>query len=159
MNLIISLSLSACFSFATEYLPTILRAVDADKRQALLDSGKVTRIHDNILSQLRSLVIIRYPQKPELATASWKDGLPKEVIEILKVEPGDYKTEDDVQQRFGRFVFYPWSGELIHLLPQKLFRELRLSNNRYLISEPEQDSLSKLNIGVVGVASGMNSWI
>ncbi|MGH8625881.1 MAG: hypothetical protein ACREYC_11630 [Gammaproteobacteria bacterium] len=39
---------------------------------------------------------------------------------------------------FGRWVFHPWSGRLVHVVPEPVHRELRLDRNRYKITAAEQ---------------------
>ena len=55
---------------------------------------------------------------------------------------------------FGRWVFYPWSGRLIHVLPKPLHRELRLDRNRYKIATTEQVQLLSLRVAVAGLSVG-----
>lgn len=55
---------------------------------------------------------------------------------------------------YGRWVLYPWSHRLVHVLPEDEFRELRTSTNRNKISAEEQGKLSRAAIGIVGLSSG-----
>jgi hypothetical protein len=53
-----------------------------------------------------------------------------------------------------RWVYYPWSGELVRLLPPQAFRELRHSRNLYKLTAAEQAQLGAMTIGIVGLSSG-----
>ena len=56
--------------------------------------------------------------------------------------PAKTLTEDEIagrigaelaghdRRKYGRWVYYPWSGRIIHLLPPDAFREVRLDRNR-----------------------------
>src|SRR5262249_731915 len=55
---------------------------------------------------------------------------------------------------YGRWVYYPWSGRLVHLLPPAEFRQLRLDRNRNKITRDEQARLARLTVGVVGLSVG-----
>lgn len=53
-----------------------------------------------------------------------------------------------------RWAYYPWRRCLVHLLGPAAFNRLRLDRNRNLISADEQQRLSRLKIGVVGLSVG-----
>ncbi|NNC83585.1 MAG: Rv1355c family protein [Flavobacteriales bacterium] len=55
---------------------------------------------------------------------------------------------------YGCWVFYPWSGRLVHLLPEDEFKQLRTDRNQYKITEEEQRSLSDKKIGLIGLSVG-----
>lgn len=92
-----------------------------------------------------------------MSTCSWREKIPSEVLQIIEScsQKEEIVTEDDAKQKFGKYVFYSWSGALVRVLPKPLFQQLRLSNNRYLITEIEEESLSELSIGIVGLGSGI----
>ncbi|MCA9494886.1 MAG: Rv1355c family protein, partial [Myxococcales bacterium] len=56
--------------------------------------------------------------------------------------------------RYGRWVHFPWSGRLVHVLPEAEYRELRTSRNRNKITDEEQERLRGLRIGIVGLSIG-----
>lgn len=90
------------------------------------------------------------------------DVLARQVHELARIRmPG--ATEDMVAQaagrvlageHYGRWVHYPWSGRLLHLLPPEDFQSLRLSRNLYKNTPDEQARLAQLTIGVVGLSAG-----
>jgi len=54
----------------------------------------------------------------------------------------------------SRWIYYPWSGQLVHILEPELYSELRLARNRYKISLEEQRRLAGATVGVVGLSVG-----
>lgn len=63
------------------------------------------------------------------------------------------ETQDEMKRQ-GRWVFYPWSGHLVHLLAAEEFRELRTNRNQHKILSSEQLELSGKTIGIVGLSVG-----
>ena len=102
--------------------------------------GRIHETHDTLMHQLRDLAAIRQPRrklsKAELAEAA---------AQILGgVNPRDY----------GRWVFYPWSGRLVHLIGREEFREVRLNRNRNKITFAEQERLLQTTVGIAGLSVG-----
>lgn len=110
----------------------------------LLRSGRVRRLHDPMDEQLGELAETRLPRPADAAKRP-------HLVEAL--------LEGRSPDRFGRWVFYPWSGRLVHLLAEPEFRELRSSRNRYKITAPEQERLRSLKVGVVGLSVGQASAV
>ena len=103
------------------------------------------RIFDTLGDQLRELAQVRQPaarlEGRELAAA----------VEALRAgTPAD---------AYGVWVYYPWSGSLVRVLPKAEFRELRLSRNRNKITAAEQATLQRLKIAVVGLSVGQASAV
>lgn len=55
---------------------------------------------------------------------------------------------------FGTWVHFPWSGQLLRILPRDLYRELRLDRNRDKITASEQRALLDRKVTVVGLSVG-----
>ncbi|MFF2557591.1 Rv1355c family protein [Nocardia sp. NPDC058058] len=110
----------------SEWRPVQFNAASERDRLALaeLRASAAPRIHDTITGQLRQLGTTR-------GTAT----------------PGDL-TE------YGIWVWYPWTGDLVHLLPEKEFRAVRADRNRYKITVAEQQRLAGMRIGIVGLSVG-----
>jgi molybdopterin/thiamine biosynthesis adenylyltransferase len=113
---------------------------DACRIAELFGSGKVRARYDTIDGQLRDLVKARL-RKDQISLEDERRG----VQELLAgIAPAN----------FGRWVYYPWSGRLVHVLPPAEFRELRLDRNRHKITAQEQDRLAACTVGVVGLSVG-----
>lgn len=118
--------------------PMIFDPADAeDRRQVdeLVSSGRVFQASDTIQGQLQELAEARSPGVEA-------DGL---VDRILAGKP---------LSEYGRWVFYPWSGRLVRLLPPDQFRELRLDRNRPKSAPAETARLAEFTVGVAGLSVG-----
>ena len=54
----------------------------------------------------------------------------------------------------GNWVYFPWSGELIHMLTADEHQLLLTNRNRNLITKEEQLEISKFRVGIVGLSIG-----
>ena len=128
------------------YRPCIWPGSDsntADRIQHSIQSGLISAVYDTFLEQHLELVETRNPA----------------------LEAGDTKLRQLAERSLagtdplscGNWVFYPWSGRLVHLLSECDFRELRTSRNRNRITAEEQDKLRRLKIGIVGLSVGMST--
>ncbi len=117
--------------------------LDRQAFDALQTQGKIWRIHDSIDEQLKDLVRTRNPQWIKYPVVD--AHLQAEITQLL----------DNVSiKEYGRWIYYPWSGEMVHLLPAAQFRELRLNRNRNKITEAEQTQLEQVTLGIVGLSVG-----
>ena len=115
------------------------RPGDAERMNHLVGSGQVRSLHDTIERQIHDLVRVR-ARCGDLPPSSLREGRGR-VLDGR--DPAD----------FGRWVFYPWSGRLVHVLPPAEFAELRLDRNRHKVTAEEQARLRDFHVGVVGLAS------
>lgn len=123
--------------------PTLLHLRDPHDQarfDELVASGAVRETHDRIDDQLVELARCLRPADalagPELDAA---------VDELCAgVE----------RNRFGTWVWYPWSGRLVHVLPRAQFRRVRTDRNRDKITSAEQQHLLGRRIGVIGLSVG-----
>lgn len=119
------------------------RAADRARLETLEASGRVHRRHDALRLQLVELVQTRARGR----------ALPAPEIEARVAALLDGAPEHE----YGRWVFFPWSGALVHVLPVEPFRELRSDRNRHKITDAEQSALSAARVGVVGLSVGSTS--
>ncbi|MFD5178155.1 ThiF family adenylyltransferase [Nocardia sp. NPDC058379] len=61
--------------------------------------------------------------------------------------------------RWGIWVFYPWHGRLVHVLPRDEFRRVRTDRNRNKIDRAQQRELRERRIGVVGLSVGNSAAV
>lgn len=54
----------------------------------------------------------------------------------------------------GNWVFFPWSGELLHILDEAEYAQLRTNRNKNLINEAEQKVLDKFSVAIAGMSVG-----
>ncbi|MFF3204049.1 ThiF family adenylyltransferase [Streptomyces sp. NPDC002962] len=128
---------------ATAVRPVLHRPREEADRARLLDllaSGDVREVHDLIDDQLVELMRCLRPGDP------LTDGQLAAAIDELCA---------GVDRRyFGTWVWYPWSGRLVHVLPEREFRRVRTDRNRDKITSAEQERLLGRRIGVIGLSVG-----
>jgi hypothetical protein len=121
------------------------RERDREALAELLDSGQVEAVHNTIDAQLTELVRAREPGRRLTAgeLAARVDD------QLAGVCPDDY----------GTWVWYPWTRQLVHVLPREQFRLVRTDRNRDRIQRPQQRALLRRRIGVVGLSVGNNAAV
>ena len=112
---------------------------------SLHSSGEVWAVQDTLSDQLLALAETRHPDVRSLPPAKRQP-----VLESLVQEYLDGRSSGHI----GRWIFYPWSGQLVHVLDPEAFRELRLDRNRNKITREEQQRLRSFTIGIVGLSVG-----
>lgn len=123
--------------------PTILR--EGDYGQSDKDSlvaGKVWRVQDIFVSQLTELFEIENPSligKPEFATR----------LEVFIKE----RSGND-QSLAGDYIYYPWSGVVLHTISENEQNRLRTNRMNNLLTQEDQRILSALSCGVAGLSFG-----
>jgi len=112
------------------HTPLILRLNNhSDKAifKALIKEGKVSFVHDEMYGQLQEFVKSKNP--------------------AIKIKKEDYPALVEAHlagtdiNEYGVWVYYPWNQELVHLLDEEEFIEVRTNRNRYKITKEEQDLL------------------
>ena len=97
---------------------------------------------DSINSQLLELMLCRNPSK------SKTEVLEGRLVESFLEEKG--KTIE----KYGNWVYYPWKNQLIHILPEEEFVEVRTNRNKFKITQEEQEILRSKKIGIPGLSVG-----
>lgn len=111
-----------------ELATPVVFAPSDEALQDLRNSDSVWSEADLLETQLDALVNVRDPRR--LANA----GERAKQIAQLRSTPS-----------CSRWVYYPWSGQLVHILGPELFEELRLARNRHKITAQEQRTLARRN--------------
>lgn len=122
--------------------PRIFRLSDAADVAALAEleiSGAIFSRLDQIELQLENLARVRTPERGKRADRS------DVIADFVAGAPLD---------EVGAWVFYPWSGQLVHILDEKEFVEMRTSANRNKLTPAEQSLLAGRAIGIVGLSVG-----
>lgn len=99
-----------------------------------LKAGRTWKIVDIYDSQLKELAEIRHPASQD-KQQEFIDSAPK----------GDLA---------GAWVYYPWSGELLHCVGSDELFELRTNRNQNLINKDEQQKLANSSVAVAGMSVG-----
>ncbi len=126
--------------------PIIFRPRLEDERGSLRDLLRSTttpiRVFDTLLHQIHDLILARNPGRK--FSNEEAEGLTKTYLN---------GTDPD---EAGAWVYYPWSGRLVHLLEEQDFAELRTNRNRHKITADEQATLATRRVGVVGLSVGQS---
>src|SRR3989344_3527733 len=56
----------------------------------------------------------------------------------------------------GSWIYFPWSGRLVHMLGKQEYTQLRTNRNRNLVTQEEQEKLLDFCVGIVGLSVGSN---
>ncbi len=127
------------------YTPLFYRIGNEANRQAwteLLQSGKALFVHDRINDQLAELIKSNNPSK-RIAASDY----PQLITRHLNGIPAE---------EYGVWVFYPWSGRLVHMLDKDEYADLRTNRNRYKITNEEQAALATKKLGIIGLSVGQS---
>jgi molybdopterin/thiamine biosynthesis adenylyltransferase len=103
---------------------------------------ETVEIIDTIQQQIGEWIRIQHAGKPIT-----KELLESETERILNGIP---------IERFGNWVFYPWSNRLVHLLPEDAFIEVRTNRNQLKITKSEQAILQTKTVGIIGLSVGQS---
>ncbi|HEX8245194.1 MAG TPA: Rv1355c family protein [Longimicrobium sp.] len=116
------------------------RTADCDRMNHLVASGQVRSLHDTLERQIHDLLRVR-ARRGDLSAADLRDG------RAALLGGGDPAA-------YGRWIFFPWSGRLVHVLPPAEYAELRLDRNRHQVTADEQRRLARFHVGIVGLTTG-----
>lgn len=81
------------------------------------------------------------------------DFFNEQIKELIKIKEVGLTEPIDV------WVYYPWSRIMVRILGKEDYRLLRLSRNRNLITEKEQEKFSRQVIGIAGLNVGNSGAI
>ncbi|QJB33899.1 ThiF family adenylyltransferase [Chitinophaga oryzae] len=100
------------------------------------------RVFDEIQPQLAELIRLQHPAERLSETAIAE----KVAAHLGNTPPAAY----------GVWVYYPWSGRVVHILDEAEFVLLRTSRNQHKITEAERKVLQTKKIGVIGLSVGQS---
>ncbi|WP_442796306.1 ThiF family adenylyltransferase [Pelobium manganitolerans] len=127
------------------YKPLFFNLKNAEEKQALqqlIEKEQRLFVRDGIYSQLEEWVKCQHPSKKLT-----KDELASLIENHLK---------GTALQDYGVWVYYPWNKNLVHLLGEDEFVEVRTNRNRNKITKEEQATLQSKIIGVAGLSVGQS---
>lgn len=138
---------------ADTFAPTVIRMEERDGAQLLKElasSAAIDEIIDNYDEQLAELYISQnahlYRANPDVKQASTKDFI-------------DKHYEGAEAWRKGSWVYFPWRRQLVHVLEERLFFELRTIRNKNLIDAREQSAFSSYRVGCAGMSVGSSGAV
>ncbi|MGN9775140.1 Rv1355c family protein [Micromonospora sp. H33] len=115
------------------------RSADVEALVELESSGAIFSRHDQIALQLENLARVRTPERGKSADRA------DVIADLVAGAP---------LAEVGAWVFYPWSGRLVHVLDEPEFIEIRTAANRNKLTTEEQSRLAGRTVGIVGLSVG-----
>ena len=129
-----------------EYKPLIFD-LNKDENQTvvsnLFSTGKIHRVVDDYQEQVKELFQI---DNPPLI-------FDKNFNQLFDAQWQKLVGEGPLAER-GRWVYFPWSATLVHVLKDDEFQKVRTARNRELITEAEQKKFYTKVVGVAGMSVG-----
>lgn len=99
-------------------------------------------VHDEIYDQLKELIKSKNPTK-KLSKEEYSEYIDRHLNGTPIIE-------------YGVWVYYPWSGRLVHMLDREEFVYLRTAANRHKITSKEMEVLATKKVGVIGLSVGQS---
>ncbi len=127
-----------------EYRPLIFRRNLPENEMAFqefLNSVCDIEKYDTIYSQISELVKL---SNPGVRDKNHLEDLITKYIDSIELE------------KYGVWVYYPWSKKLVRLLDEEDFIKVRTNRNIYKILPEDIDTLSKKKIGIIGLSVGQS---
>lgn len=128
--------------------PVVISMRQPKSRELLEQLVRAQTIHgivDNYAEQYAELLLSR---NAHLYRANYD----VQVASIASLLKEHYGTKQPWQM--GSWVYYPWSKQLVHILDQDLFEDLRSIRNRDLITDDEQRKLAVFEVACFGMSVG-----
>jgi molybdopterin/thiamine biosynthesis adenylyltransferase len=126
------------------YKPTFFRLEsDADKSAFhVIKHSTSNKSYDTIDTQILELLACRNPSlgKANILSSGMVDAYLREKNKTLET--------------YGVWVYYPWKNQLVHILDEEEFIEVRTNRNKYKITQEEQELLRTKKIGIAGLSVG-----
>jgi len=132
-------------SLNLDYKPIFYKLSNPKDEKAfheLLRSNDKINQYDTIYTQLIELIKLSNPNK----------RLDAKSIDSLIAD--HIKTQD--LNKYGTWVYYPWSNDLVHILDEEEFIKVRTNRNIYKITPEEIEILKGKKIGIIGLSVGQS---
>lgn len=128
--------------------PILIRMYEKDaiyRLKDLVSKHKNTEVIDNYSEQYAELLLSK---NAHLYRANYD----VQVASIKNLLEEHYAGE--ATWKLGSWVYFPWNGQLVHILAQEDFETLRTIRNRELITEKEQHKLLDFKVAAFGMSVG-----
>jgi tRNA A37 threonylcarbamoyladenosine dehydratase len=127
-------------------VPTLFdlsHSLDEEKVKQLFVSGKIQSTSDDYEEQQLELFGVKNPTK--VYTPTFKEEFAAYYQNLQKEKP-IYKH--------GKWVYFPWSSKLVHILDEEGFQLVRTARNMNLISREEQKKFYDACVAIGGLSVG-----
>lgn len=113
--------------------------VDIDELQ---NTHPVWKTHDIYKGQIAEQFEIENPELKLLP------GYEAQKLEYIALHLGDHP------ELLGNWIYFPWSGILLHMVPEDVYFKLRTNRNQNLITAEEHAFIKNACVGVTGLSVG-----
>ncbi len=113
---------------------------DSKALEELFEEQQVRRVSDDYDEQLHELFAVQNPAT--VYTPQFETN-----FSVFKKTLGDLTVH-------GIWAYFPWSGVLTHILPDREFQLVRTARNQNLITSSEQRQFYNATIGIAGLSVG-----
>lgn len=114
--------------------------------ERLKKSERIWEERDIYTNQLRELFEITHPSLLNKAAEA----------ETKRRQFMEERTANQDRIMRGNWIYFPWSGVLMHTVNEKDCFALRTNRNKNLITAAEQEALQNFTVGLVGLSVGSN---
>lgn len=121
------------------------------KIQSMEETKKRYRINhflDTYKDQLEDLFLVRNPR------FRFNKNYKNELGEFVTEQIGEQPIENA-----GKWVYFPWSQDLVHYLNDEELQEIRTARNKNFILDDEQEKFYNFSVGVAGLSVGSHGII
>ena len=125
--------------------PKLLRLSNTSDRQQFEDILKdefTIQLYDRLKEQLTELIKIKSVSKSN-------------TLQSLEDEIKAHLNNTPIEE-YGVWVYYPWLNNMVHILDEEEFIEVRTNRNQHKITKNELAILRKKKIGVIGLSVGQS---
>lgn len=129
---------------STSYRPFFFRitnSAEEEQLKAFINSTHDILIYDTLHTQLSELIRLNNPQKKLT---------PEESAQLIALHV------NGPEEKYGVWVYFPWSNKLVHTLDEHEFAQVRTSRNIYKITPAEIEILKTKKIGIIGLSVGQS---
>lgn len=119
------------------------RAADRKRLDSLFTQSKIQRVADDYEEEQCELFSVKNP------SIVYSPDFKNKFAEYYK----GLQNKSLIWQQ-GRWVYFPWSSSLVHILPEADFHLVRTARNKNLINQAEQDRFYNSTIGIGGLSVG-----
>ncbi len=109
----------------------------------LLKKNKAIVVVDQFKDQLKELFGINNP--PIVYTPEYASKFELHYKQMISKKP---------EHLYGKWVYFPWTASIVHILDEDDFHKVRTARNRNLITEQEQNKFYNATIGLAGLSVG-----
>ncbi len=123
--------------------PVLLKGTGTLKQKiSKLRLGR-TQVNDQYLAQLEEWFLLSNPR------FRFNPDYQADFAKFLRKHSGGKNLDNQ-----GSWFYYPWLSQVVHVLPDKMYQDLRTGRNRYLITAKEQSKFYNSTIGILGMSVG-----